>query len=178
MKTYLVALCRQLNSLAYGEATGARPKTGNQTDKHGHYTKETDDRKFKLELKKRNKRKAEIERWKQRALEIEKHYQEWEVKHLREINEVVEAVMIMTCTKVFELERKQARSARRSAKRAEKHPRPRNRDKIKIPAPPGELDKSSETYYTSTTESSDSIPEIKVNKQTKEETQRAHLGFQ
>ena len=96
MKTYLVALCRQLNSLAYGEATGARPKTGNQTDKHGHYTKETDDRKFKLELKKRNKRKAEIERWKQRALEIEKHYQEWEVKHLQEINEIVEAVMIMT----------------------------------------------------------------------------------
>ena len=155
MKTYLVALCRQLNSLAYGEATGARPKTGNQTDKHGHYTKETDDRKFKLELKKRNKRKAEIERWKQRALEIEKHYQEWEVKHLQEINEVVEAVMIMTRTKVFELERKQARTARKSAKRAEMHPRVRNRDKIKIPAPPGELDKSSETYYTSTTESSD-----------------------
>ena len=106
------------------------------------------------------------------------HYQEWEVKHLQEINEVVEAVMIMTRTKVFELERKQARTARKSAKRAEMHPRVRNRDKIKIPAPPGELDKSSETYYTSTTESSDSIPEIKVNKQTKEETQRAHLGFQ
>ena len=54
-----------------------------------------------------------------------------------------------------EAERKKARSARREAK----HYRPRNREKIKIPAPPGEDDKSSETYYTSTT--SESEPEIK-----------------
>ena len=134
-------------SRAYGEATGARPKTGNQTDKPGHYTKETDDRKFKMELKKRNERKKEIERRKQRVEEIERHYQEWEIKHLKEINGVVEAVTVMTCTKLFELDRKQARSARRSAKRAARHPRPRNREKIKIPAPPGEVNKSSETYY-------------------------------
>jgi hypothetical protein len=48
-----------------------------------------------------------------------------------------------------------------SARRATKHFRPRNREKIKIPAPPGEDDKSSETYYTSTTSDSDSIPEIR-----------------
>ena len=150
------------------------PKTGNQRDKPGHYTKEMDDWKFKMELKRRNELKAEIERRKQKAEELQQHYQEGEIKHLKEINEVVEAVMIMTRTKVFELERKQARSARRSAKRAAKHHRLRNRDKIKIPAPPGEHDKSSETYYTSTTESSDSIPEIivpetKVNERTEEE---------
>ena len=56
-----------------------------------------------------------------------------------------------------EVERKKAWSARR----ATKHFRPRNREKIKIPAPPGEDDKSSETYYTSTTSDSDSIPEIR-----------------
>ena len=56
-----------------------------------------------------------------------------------------------------EVERKKAWSARRAAK----HFRPRNREKIKIPAPPGEDDKSSETYYTSTTSDSDSIPELR-----------------
>ena len=38
-------------SKAYGEATGARPKTGNQSSNAGHYTKEKNDRKFKDELK-------------------------------------------------------------------------------------------------------------------------------
>ena len=66
----------------------------------------------------------------------------------------------MSRTRAFELERKEARRIRRSAKRATKHPRPRHREKVKIPAPPGEDAKSSETYYTSTTESSDLIPEI------------------
>ena len=56
-----------------------------------------------------------------------------------------------------EVERRKAWSARR----ATKHLRPRNREKIKIPASPGEDDKSSETYYTSTTSDSDSIPEIR-----------------
>ena len=37
-------------SRAYGEATGARPKSGNQSGKPGHYTKETEDRKFKRNL--------------------------------------------------------------------------------------------------------------------------------
>ena len=127
-----------------------------------------------MELKRRNEQKAEIERRKQKVEELQWHYQEWEIRHLKEVSQVVEAVMIMTRTKVFELERKKARSARRSAKRAAKHSRPRNRDKIKIPVPPGEHNKSSETYYTSTTESSDSIPEIivpetKVNERTEEE---------
>ena len=40
-------------SRAYGEATGARPRTGNQSGKPGRYTKETEDRKSKKELKRR-----------------------------------------------------------------------------------------------------------------------------
>ena len=147
-------------SRAYGEATGARPKSGNQSGKPGHYTKETEDRKFKKELRRRNEQKAEEKRRKQKTEECLRHYQEWEISHLKEIGAMVEAIMIMTRTRAFELERKKAWSSRRSARRAAKHSRLRNRDKIKIPAPPGEHDKSSETYYTSTTESSDSIPEI------------------
>ena len=40
-------------SRAYKEATGARPRTGNQSGKPGRYTKETEDRKSKKELKRR-----------------------------------------------------------------------------------------------------------------------------
>ena len=63
--------------------------------------------------------------------------------------------------RLHEIERKQAWSARRAAR----HPRERNREKIKIPAPPGEDGKSSATYYTSDTVLSsdtdaDSIPEL------------------
>ena len=147
-------------SRAYGEATGARPKSGNQSGKPGHYTKETEDRKFKKELKRRNEQKAEENRRKQKTEERLQHYQKWEINHMNEIAAMVEAAMIMTRTRAFELERKKAWSIRRSARWATKHSRPRNREKIKIPAPPGENEKSSETYYTSTTESSDSIPEI------------------
>ena len=85
---------------------------------------------------------------------------EWDVNHWNEITEMANAKMEILCAKAHELERKKARSARRAAI----HSRPRNREKIRIPAPPGEENKSSETYYTSTTElsdtSSDSIPEI------------------
>ena len=143
-------------SRAYGEATGARPKTGNQSGKPGHYTKETEDRKFKKELRRRNKLEAEENRRKERL----RKFKEWEINHWNEVSAMVKAKMEMLRTKAHELERKRACSARRAAK----HSRPRNQEKIKIPAPPGEDDKSSETYYTSTTElsdtSSDSIPEI------------------
>ena len=53
-------------SRAYGEATGARPKSGNQSGKPGHYTKETEGRKFKKELRRRNEQKAEEKRRKQK----------------------------------------------------------------------------------------------------------------
>ena len=63
--------------------------------------------------------------------------------------------------RLHELERKRAWSARRAAR----HPRERNREKMKIPAPPGEDGKSSATYYTSETvwssdTDADSIPEL------------------
>ena len=75
-------------------------------------------------------------------------------------NAKMESLFTKARARAHELERKEARSARRAAI----HSRPRNREKVKIPAPPGEDNYSSETYYTSTTEmsdtSSDSIPEI------------------
>ena len=140
-----------LNSTSrpYGEATGARPKTGNQSGKPGHYTKETEDRKFKKELRIKGKKRRK-----------NAYYKEWKINHLNEVGTMIKAKMEMFRTKANEIERKRAWSARRAAK----HSRLRNREKIKIPTPPGEDDKSSETYYTSTTElsdtSSDSIPEI------------------
>ena len=117
-------------SKAYGEATGARPKSGNQSGKPGHYTKETEDRKFKKELRRRNEQEAEEKRRKQKTEERLRHYQEWEINHMNEIGAMVEAIMIMTRTRAFELERKKAWSTRRSARRAAKHSRPRNREKI------------------------------------------------
>ena len=89
---------------------------------------------------------------------------DWDASRWNEIIGVANAKMETMRTKAnamaHELERKEARSARRAAI----HSRPRNREKIKIPAPPGDDNNSSETYYTSTTEisdtSSDSIPEI------------------
>ena len=151
-----------LNSTSrpYGEATGARPKTGNQSGKPGHYTKETEDRKFKKELRRRSEQEAEENRRKEKTEERLRHYKEWKINHLNEVGTMIKAKMEMFRTKANEIERKRAWSARRAAK----HSRLRNREKIKIPTPPGEDDKSSETYYTSTTElsdtSSDSIPEI------------------
>ena len=150
-----------LNSTSrpYGEATGARPKTGNQSGKPGHYTKETEDRKFKKELRRRSELEAEENRRKEKTEEHLRKFKEWEINHWNEVGAMVKAKMEMFHTKAHELERKRAWSARRAAK----HSRPRNREKIKIPATPGEDDKSSEKYYTSTTElsdtSSDSIPE-------------------
>ena len=93
-----------------------------------------------------------------------KKLNDWDVSRWSEITEMANAKMESLRTKAkakaHELERKKARSARRAAI----HSRPRNREKIKIPAPPGDYNNSSETYYTSTTEisdtSSDSIPEI------------------
>ena len=87
---------------------------------------------------------------------------DWDASRWDEIIGVANAKMETLRTKAnamaHELERKEARSARRAAI----HSRPRNREKIKIPAPPGDDNNSSETYYTSTTSdtSSDSIPEI------------------
>jgi hypothetical protein len=162
-------------SKAYGEATGARPKTGNQTNSAGHYTGERDDRKFKDELKRRNERDAEIKRDKAAIERTSRNLSKWNAQNMREntgfFNEIgnvmkskielfnANALKIAMKKEMdqakaretaHEAERKKARSARREAK----HCRPRNRDKIKIPAPPGEDYKSSETYYTSTTEES------------------------
>ena len=147
-------------SRAYGEATGARPRTGNQSGKPGHYTKETVDRKFKKELRRRNKQEEEENRKREKTEERLRKLKEWDINHWNEITAMAKAKMEILRAKAHKLERKKARSARRAAI----HSRPRNREKIRIPAPPGEEDKSSETYYTSTTElsdtSSDSIPEI------------------
>ena len=82
-------------------------------------------------------------------------------KKAREIALEKERKRALEAERLHEIERKQAWSDRRAAR----HPRERNRDKVKIPAPPGEFDKSSATYYTSTTEwssttDSDSIPEL------------------
>jgi hypothetical protein len=148
----------------------------------GHYTKENDDRKFKEELKRRNDREAEIKRGKAITEESLRNLKKWEINNFdentgffNEIGEMVKAKLEMFNANALEIvmknemvrakaqecahevERKRAWSARRAAK----HSRPRNREKIKIPAPPGEDDKSSATYYTSTTSDSDSIPEIR-----------------
>ena len=63
-------------SRAYGEATGARPKTGNQSGKPGHYTNEPEDRKFKQELKRRNEQEA-----------IANRSREMKEERLRKLNE-------------------------------------------------------------------------------------------
>ena len=151
-------------SRAYREATGARPRTRNQSGKPGHYTIEPEDRKFKQELKRRNELEAIAIKSREMKEERLKKLNDWDVSRWSEIIGVANAKMESLRTKAnamaHELERKEARSARRAAI----HSRPRNREKVKIPAPPGEDNKSSETYYTSTTEmsdtSSDSIPEI------------------
>ena len=169
-------------SKAYGEATGARPKTGNQSSNAGHYTKEKNDRKFKDELKRRNDLDAEIVRGNAIVELSVRNLRKWEINNsdentgfFNEVGEMVKAKLELFNANALEIvmknemirakaqemahevERKKAWSARR----ATKHFRPRNREKIKIPAPPGEDDKSSETYYTSTTSDSDSIPEIR-----------------
>ena len=169
-------------SKAYGEATGARPKTGNQSSSAGHYTKERNDRKFKDELKRRNELDAEIKRGNAIIELSSRNLRKWEIQNIKEntgffneIGEMVKAKLELFNANALEIamknemirakaqemahevERKKAWSARRAAK----HFRPRNREKIKIPAPPGEDDKSSEPYYTSTTSDSDSIPEIR-----------------
>ena len=151
-------------SRAYGEATGARPRTGQPPDKQGHYTKEIEDRKFKQEINRRYELEALRARNREKREEYEKKMTDWEENRWKEIIGLAEATMDSLRTKAdrltHDLERKEARSARRAAI----HSRPRNREKIKIPAPPGDYNNSSETYYTSTTEisdtSSDSIPEI------------------
>ena len=151
-------------SRAYGEATGARPRTGNPSGKPGHYTKEIEDRKFKQELNRRYELEALAAKSKEMREERLKKLTDWDASRWKEIIRMAKAKMETLRTKAnrmaHELERKEARSARRAAI----HSRPRNREKIKIPAPPGDDNNSSETYYTSTTEisdtSSDSIPEI------------------
>ena len=170
-------------SKAYGEATGARPKTGNQSSNTGHYTKEKNDRKFKAELKRRNDLDAETKRGNALVEMSVRNLRKWETNNIdentgffNEIGEMVRAKMElfnahamqaimkngMIRAKAQELAREDERRKAWSARRATKHSRPRGREKIKIPAPPGEDGKSSETYYTSTTDSdSDSIPEIR-----------------
>ena len=125
-------------SRAYREATGARPRTRNQSGKPGHYTIEPEDRKFKQELKRRNELEAIAVRSKELKEERLKKLNDWDVSRWSEITEMANAKMESLCTKAnaiaHELERKKARSARRAAI----HSRPRNREKVKIPAPPGD----------------------------------------
>ena len=104
-----------LNSTSrpYGEATGARPKTGNQSGKPGHYTKETEDRKFKKELRRRSELEAEENRRKEKTEEHLRKFKEWEINHWNEVGAMVKAKMEMFHTKAHELERKRAWSARR-----------------------------------------------------------------
>ena len=63
--------------------------------------------------------------------------EEWEINHWGEINIITNAKMDIFRSKAQELEHEQERKRARSARRAAKHARPRNREKIKIPAPPG-----------------------------------------
>ena len=109
-------------SRAYEEATGARPRTGNQSGKPGHYTKETVDRKFKKELKRRNEQEAVVNRNREKTEECLRKLKEWDVNHWNEITEMANAKMEILRAKAHELERKKARSARRAAI----HSRPRN----------------------------------------------------
>ena len=119
-----------------------------------------EDRKFKRELRRRNEQEAEVNRKRKKTEERLRKLKEWDINHWNEITAMAKAKMEILRAKAHKLERKKARSARRAAI----HSRPRNWEKIRILAPPGEENKSSETYYTSTTElsdtSSDSIPEI------------------
>ena len=157
-------------SRAYGEATGARPKAGNQQGRKGHYTKEEEDRTFKEELKRRNElsnaREAQERRHKEKSEERRQKFKEWEQNHLNEVMAMIRAKSVMFKAKALEKMRNDHETRRRkdrSDRRAANHSkRQRNREKVKIPPPPGEDDGSSVTYYTSTTESSDtdSIPEI------------------
>ena len=113
-------------SRAYGEATGARPRTGQPPDKQGHYTKEIEDRKFKQEIN----RRYEQEALRARSIETKELYEkkmtDWEESRWKEIIGLAEATMDSLRTKAdrltHDLERKKARSARRAAI----HSRPRN----------------------------------------------------
>jgi hypothetical protein len=138
-----------------------------------------EDRSFKEELKRRNDLEAEVKRGKEKTEESLRNFKEWEANNYKEVGAMVKAKLEMfnanALANALEIERKEEmfrakaqesaheieRKRAWSARRAAKHSRPRNREKIKIPAPPGEDDKSSATYYTSTTSDSDSIPEIK-----------------
>ena len=105
---------------------------------------------------------AEENRRKKTSEEFFWHITEWETKHWREVEAMAEAKRAVRSKQVAELIRRGERSARRIAQHSK---RQRNREKVKIPAPPGDEDGSSVTYYTSSTEisdtdSADSIPEI------------------
>ena len=119
---------------------------------------------FKQEINRRYELEALEAKSREKREEYEKKLTDWDESRWKEIIGLAEAMMESVRTKAnklaHDLERKEARSARRAAI----HSRPRNREKIKIPAQPGDYNNSSETYYTSTTEISetslDSIPEI------------------
>jgi hypothetical protein len=170
-------------SHAFGAATGARPKSGDQSRKKGHYTREKGDIAFKNELKRRNdqelKRRKDLEEEDKRKKERLQKFESWKNKNWKEVDVGIKAKAQLYHQKAQEIvrekERKRALEAKRlheverkkawSARRAARHPRERNREKIKIPALPGEDGKSSVTYYTSTTvwsstTDSDSVPEL------------------
>ena len=105
-------------SRAYGEATGARPRSGTKQGKKGHYTKEEEDRTFKEELRRRSELAAEEKRCREKIREESeenlRQLKEWEQKHWKEVGAMIEAKAKVYSTMAHENERRRARSARRA----------------------------------------------------------------
>ena len=80
-------------SRAYGEATGARPRTGNPSGKPGHYTKEIEDRKFKQELNRRYELEALETKNKEMREERLKKLTDWDASRWKEIIGMAKAKM-------------------------------------------------------------------------------------
>ena len=144
-----------------GEATGARPRTGPTVNQSRQILRENlENEAFKEELRKRNVQKNE----RKIASSESKEKAEKAVLKMESLWEEITAGLEEKMRVIHVRIRKEAKSAKRAAQHQKSDifgglfELQRDRQKLKIP--PMDDEGSSETFYTSSSDSDDSIPTI------------------